>query len=445
MTSVSSTQLPPAFYRAPKEVQERFLKIREEGAADRVAASESDLSIAAKGVGIPIVVGATALLSAPLALAGGAVVFLTGCPGPVDPETGGPQNYDTEETLTPANPSTTPLVEPDGTIKAKNLNIRVGGTKNDGQPVLTVGIKTDTWGFSRLNGDVQFFRIGSENLEEYLDGKVAYGQYDTVYEGDIANHYVEKADVTGKSMAIGRLMDDATLYGPGDLIVAPVVHIEGKDVNPYAGMGGISDSLHWLTGPNASKFQDTGLAIEAPYFYYPDYPWSVWVYMKRMPISGETGNFVPDPREASVWAWPMDDWNQTQGIPMPMFAVCYPGTTDVNMFNVIPVVSSGTVDERINFLRTAMPRTAPGLAEIQERSINDIPADGNIYLVSERGNRYSGLMYTAPDGIESHRTQLIGMQIMVRYPENTVPSSYAETCDLNFIHQVADTQAAKNE
>ena len=446
MTPISSAQLPPAFYRAPKEVQERFLKIREAGASDRAAASESDLSIAVKGIGGPAVLVATALVSAPLALIAGGALLLTGCPGPIDPETGQPQNYDTESTLPPAETSNAPLVEPDGSIKAKNIKIRVGGTDNLGMPVLTTGITTDDWGFTRLYGDVEFLRINSENLPEELRDKAAFGECDSVYEGDIDNHYVEKAEVSEeKPIGIMRLSEDAALYGEGDFFISPIVGIMGEEINSNAGTGGLADPFHWFYGDSASSFFDTGLTIQAPYYYKPDYAWSVWAYMKRMPISGETGDFVPDPREASVWAWPMDDWSQTPGIPVPMFAVRYPKTSEINMFNVIPVVSSGTVDERINFLSTAMPRTAPGLAEIQERSINNIPDDGVIYLVAERGNRNAGMLYAAPAGPESHRTQLIGLQIMVRYPENVVPSSSVETCDLNFIHQVSDVQTDKNE
>lgn len=429
MEPISASQLPPAFYRAPKEVQDRLLKIRAGAAGDRALAGESNFKLAAKALGASTAI----VLSCGL-------VLLTGCPGPVDPETGEPKNYDTEGTLPPAEASDTPLVEPDGAIKAKNLDLRVGGTENNGQPVLTVGVTNDQWGFSRLNGEVKFLRISPENLDENMRAKTAFGEHDPVYEGDVDAQYVEKADVTDMPVGISRLSEDAALYGEGDFFIAPIVGVAGTERNALAGAGGLADVLHWFTGNNAPKIFDTGLTIQAPYFYEPDYAWSVWTYMKRMPISGETGNFVPDPREASVWAWPMDDWSEDQGIPVPMFAVRQPGSADVNMFNVIPIASSGTADERINFLRTAMPRTAPGLAEIQERSVNNVPDDGKIYLVAERGNRNAGLLYTAPDGDASHRTQLLRMQIMVRYPANVVPSSYVETSDLHFIHQVKDVQ-----
>ncbi|MFA5103821.1 MAG: hypothetical protein WC527_01405 [Candidatus Margulisiibacteriota bacterium] len=470
MEPVSSKQLPPAFYRAPEDLQRQVLSAIDggkrsvaSGIIEAIPVSDSTLNAAGKvGGGVGVVAGAaagtlavaagviaTAPITIPLvvlkgATAAGAIVLggavLTSCPGPMDPQTGESLNYDTEKTLPPEESSNTPLVEPDGSIKSKNLGIRLGGTENFGLPVLTVGITNADWGFTRLEGNVGFLRINPENLPSNLRDKTAFGEYDSIYEGDIDNHYVEKADTTDKPVAIMRLSEDAALYGEGDFFISPVIGIMGDKINAYSGKGGLSDPLHWFAGINAPNYYDTGLKIQAPYYYEPDYSWSVWTYMKRMPISGETGNFVPDPRESSVWTWPMDDWREKQGIPMPMFAVRYPKTSDISMFNVIPIASSGTVDERINFLRTAMPRTAPGLAEIQERSIDNIPDDGEIYLIAERGKKNAGLLYTAPDGPESHRTTSVGMQIMVRYPKNTVPSSNVETCDLHFIHQVKDVE-----
>ena len=473
----NSSQLPPAFYRAPKEVQERFLKIREEGASARKTVERWDAveagGIAAGGTiigGCAIAVTAPVSVPTGIAIAGGTLLVgatLTGCPGqttPSQPPYVPPITDDNGEgePVVPAEgegEGEGEVVNPEDGFAMKNFKmiveegqrdpndtdpggnvgpINVGGSSGG---ITALGYTNRYWSVKNFVGETNYHDILSTNIRSEDQADIAYGLQ------GVNDLPVQPADVTGKSVAIINV-DPTTVLYPGDYITFPNILTKGSEINEETG----ANLAQYLTTTapfvdtnsndihdDLEMFYSTGLSI-AFRRSAPDKQMLVFTYANGDPltaVAGGTGR-VLDPRTstASHYSWSSDQ----NGIAKMMFGNRYPGEAYPVMFNPYPIIDlsqtpeakqafvSGTTGASLPEEVTGFGYTVDGLAEA------DIPADGRIYYNTDRNNGASdnangrpidgrslaGLIYASPSEVSRQLGGVAHTAVQVKFPAEGV-------------------------
>lgn len=446
MTSVSSSQLPPAFYRAPKEVQERFLKTREDNA--RSKAAENRWDIATK---VDTAIAVIAL--APLTL-------LTGCDGEKLPPEIPPRDFDTEETqpasdLAQKSFEQAPVYDENLHISLKDLSVKTGNKPAEMLPVLTVGYTNGNWEFRRFQGEANHLGLTYDNLEPEDAENAAFGL--CAPNGGL----LQPADITGKTIAVMN-PDTSSVLEIGDWVIFPRIYVKGDTPNPLATPENtdVCNPLKYLTGEDAKFFYDTGMTLQAPYYFNPDFQWTVYAYADRDIVSQDYGGAegrVVDPDMASMrwWAWADD----TKGVPKNMWTVWQPNTNAPSSYNTISLISGASMEQKHDFFSgLALPETLPGWPPVPDMPEVGVPRDGLTYYNTERNSfdrygfsipdrAYSPLVYVAPfETVENqngeavgnlcHRTDNLHVQFMIINTGFAKPDNREGLyCNINFFQR----------
>jgi len=428
----NSSQLPPAFYRAPKEVQERFLKIREEGASARKTVERWDAvetgGIAAGGT---IIGGCTIAVTAPVSvptgivIAGGTLLVgatLTGCPAqttPSQPPYIPPVTDDTEgETGVEGEGEGEAGVEGEGEgavssarfpMKSFKMTVEEGQRDaNDTDPggnvgpinvggadggITALGYTNKYWNIKNFSGETNFHYILPENIKPEDQGDMAYGLQ------GVNQTVVQPADVTDKAVAIINVDPSSVLY-PGDYVTFPSILVKGATINTESGVNYakyLTTSAPFVDTNGNSVHDDlemyyqTGISI-AFRRSAPDKQMLIYTYANGDPltaVAGGTGR-VLDPRTvtASHFSWS----NDAASIPQMMFGNRYPGEALPVMMNSYPLIDLGeTADAKKAFLTgttgASLPEAATGFGyDIEAVAKDSIPDNGKMYFNLDRVN-----------------------------------------------------------
>ncbi len=461
MTSVSTAQLPPAFQRAPKEVQEAYIRQREEGARARTSVQRWEA--ADKGTKLVLggsAIGAVTLFCPPagIALAGG--VALTGCdPQKLPPEIP-PRDFDTETLQYQKSGSNKaaeqpPVYDEGLSINLRDLSVKTGNNPAEALPVLTVGYTNSEWQFRRFQGEAQYLGLTAENFEPQDAQKMAFGLCAP------NGATLRPADITGKTMAVMNPDTSAVLW-IGDWIVFPRIYVKGDKPNPLATPENedVCNPLRYLEGEGAEFFYDTGMTIQAPYYFNPDFQWKVFAYADRdvvSQMSGGTEGRIPDPDIASMrwWAWA----NDSDGILPKTWGSWPVGAKAPSYYNTISLISGASMEQKHDFFAgQSSPEILPGWPIVPDMPSTGMPQDGLTYFNTSRndferngfsipGRSYSPMIYVAPYeqvnnsngevvGNLCHRTENLHVQFMVTNTGFAAPdNTQGLYCNINFFQQ----------
>ena len=233
MTSVSIAQLPPAFHRAPKEVQEAFIKNREEGARERTSVNRREVIYNSVGI-----IAAIALFP---------LTALTGCEGTAGnfPYNAPPRDFDTEPL--PASSETTKdgrvqetVYDESLVVDLENCDVRISDGFGGHWAELAVGYTDPQWRFRMFRGDVQYLVIGPQNFYPEDAETIAFGI--SGLNGRMAEG--GKADISGKCMAVIN-PDTSQSMGINDYIVFPKIYVRVGTVPKNRMLDIFGSNLTW--------------------------------------------------------------------------------------------------------------------------------------------------------------------------------------------------------
>lgn len=314
-----------------------------------------------------------------------------------------------------------------------------------GYPTLAIGYTNGAWTFNEFAGTPALFSLAAANLQS---GDQASAVVGNTLMG--TNTPTGLTAVTGKSVAILNHASTYTLYPMQATSPFPSIWVKGDTVNPATGAGAPAT---WLSGTDATKFYQTGLTVQAPYWEAANYQWTVYVYADKdlltQTAGAATGN-IQDPNAATMrWiAW-TDDAN---GMPKYTWGVRNSGETSATMFNTLPLIaSSATAATKKTFLTgttgvSLAPAAIPGVAQAS------IPATGVIHYNTDRntagsanangfvitGRSQVGLVYAAPNSAASHRTENLHLQFMAVWPAGIGVSTGSKSADISFYQRTAN-------
>ncbi|MFA5097068.1 MAG: glycosyl hydrolase [Candidatus Margulisiibacteriota bacterium] len=311
-----------------------------------------------------------------------------------------------------------------------------------GYPVFSLGYTDPGWKFSTFESTPLLFHLGLENVSpaDRPQTVVAYNLN--------GSPSVTKADVTDKKMAVlnhvaGFLLTPGRTTSP-----FPSIWIKGDSINPIAGSEAPGN---YLTGDGASRFYQTGLTLQAPYYDQPNLQWSVYVYSDKdilRQVPGPIEGRILDPRTSTMrwFAWA----NDMNGIARKQW-IYKEGGNPIS-YNTVPIIStSATPQQTKSFLTgtsgTSVPEAEPGFDSILSSPEILVPDNGKLYYNSDRNiiagdnangtsivNRsQTGLVYVSPSGAQCHRTEYLHIQFMVLWPPNVggiVPGG--KNCNIGF-------------
>lgn len=423
MTSVSTAQMPPAFHRAPKEVQEAFIKNREEGARSSASVKRWER--------------ANSALEAVAVVALFPLTCLTGCEGQKLPPEIPPRDFDTEE-IVPSKSAQEqpdhegPVFDKDLNISLRDLSVKTGNNPAEMLPVLTVGYMNPQWEFRRFQGEAQYLGLTPGNFEPSDAEAMAFGLCAP------NGATLQPADITGKTMAVMN-PDTSAVLGLGDWVVFPRIYVKGNTANPLATPENtdVCNPLFYLQGDGAEYFYDTGMTLQAPYYFNPDFQWNVYAYADKDIVSqmpGGPGGRVIDPDVASIrwWAWGDDE----KGILPKMWASWPQGASTPTYYNTISLISGASMQQKHDFFAgLSAPEVLPGWPAVPDMPAGGIPQDGLTYYNTARnqfgrdgysvpGRAYSSTVYVSPFetvqnnngeavGNLCHRTENLHVQFMI--------------------------------
>lgn len=324
------------------------------------------------------------------------------------------------------------------------------GDINVGFPGFQIGYMTSAWQFQTFEGTPLLFNLTVNNLKT-ADRTNAVAA--ATLNGTIN---VTKTAVTGKNIAILNHASGFTLYPNTASSPFPSFWIKGSATNPGTGA---DDPDTYFTGTDADKFFQQGLTIQAPYYDVADYQWTVYVFADKdllTQTAGPATGKIIDPRLATMrwFAW-TDDSN---GIMKKTFGYKPAGSSTATMFNILPLVaSSATAAQKKAFLIGTSGVSTPEISPIygaESPGVPEasIPADGVIYYNTDRnsatadnGNGFQvtsrsqiGLVYAAPSGPLSHRTENLHIQFIAVWPNAPIGvATGAKSCDINLYQRTA--------
>lgn len=532
MTSVSTAQLPPAFQRAPKEVQEAYIRQREEGARARTSVQRWEA--ADKGTKLVLggsAIGAVTLFCPPagIALAGG--VALTGCdPQKLPPEIP-PRDFDTEIPGAASGPVDDQFPVSSGSaVAVRDLNVQAGN-KTEAMPVLTVGYTNRFWKYNKFNGSPNYLALDQGNFDpsdtkvmsfglcgpggpggdtiiseaEIWDKAIAvmnadgssdleYGEWlifprifvraGTVSRTEIddifgstehwKNFFINPADdvlIFHPDVTMEHILELARGFGLSDEKEKKLIEIFDRYLgskNPIAvpDKKDICNPLRYLKGQGAEYFYETGLTLQAPYYFHKDFQWRVYVYADRDIISqtwgGPEGRVLdPDISSMNWWTWS----NDPKGAAPQMWLSRPVGSSAVNAFNTIPLISGASIEQKHDFLDgtegASLPELPAGWPPVPDKPAGEVPEDGLVYYNTERNipsasntngfviedRSHSGLIYAAPNipivnqngevvGNECHSIRNLHVQFLIRNTGFAAPdNTQGLYCNINFFQQ----------
>jgi len=228
-------------------------------------------------------------------------------------------------------------------------------------------------------------------------------------------------------------------------------HIKAEDELKAKG----NPSAIYLKGIGAGNFVDTAMTLQAPYYFNPDFQWRVYAYADKdivSQISGGPQGKILDPDMASMrwWAW-ADDQN---GVPGKMWTSWAPYANAANSYNTIALISGATMDQKHAFLDgtsgTSLPELPINWPAVPDVPVSGLPQDGATYYNTGRnkvsnenangfaisGRDHSAMIYAAPNGASSHRTDNLHTQFMIINTgfadSNNMQNLY---CNINFFQQ----------
>ncbi|MFA5103572.1 MAG: hypothetical protein WC527_00100 [Candidatus Margulisiibacteriota bacterium] len=321
------------------------------------------------------------------------------------------------------------------------------GDINVGTPLFKAGYTSPTWQFQTFEGTPLLFSLTTNNLKTADRTNAVAG---ATLNGTTT---VAKTAVTAKDIAILNHVAGFTIYPNTASSPFPSMWIKGTETNPGTGA---DDPDTYLTGTDADKFFQQGLTIQAPYYDVANYQWTVYVFADKdllTQTAGPATGKVLDPRIATMrwYAW-TDDSN---GIAKKAFGYRNFGDTSPTLFNTLPLIAStatevqkkafliGTTGVSTPEVATAYGYTAPadGYAETA------FPDSGLVYYNTTRNTASAdnanglqivsrdqiGLVYRAPSGALSHRTEKLHVQFIAVWPNAPIGiASGAKSCDINF-------------
>lgn len=188
-----------------------------------------------------------------------------------------------------------------------------------------------------------------------------------------------------------------------------------------------------LTGAGAEHFVNNGITLEAPYFSNESYGWKIFITADKDLFSGRTGNFLPDTNLSSLsWVAYLPALSQA-GVPKPFYLQKFEGMSDPNAFNDMTVMQKDqSSEEKKSFVNTVTPEAIASLGEVPGQTAAAVPADGRTYYNLDREDaanypngleikdrKFGALLYQAPGGDESHRTQFICLLLWAKFPRYT--------------------------
>ncbi len=415
-----------------KQLEQQRAAIREAGAADRAAAAESDLSIAAKGVGGPVLVGAAALVSAPLALLVGGAALLTGCPMPIDPPASEGEG-EGEGEGEPVQTGGTPL---------KDLNVKNVVVDESGNEVVIgsgefyvgerPGIESDLrvncgFDFPKMENQDSFSLIQGitpDQVPAKYDNNVKYvtmGLDGEVAERVTVDDHADDPKLGTKTYSVyGNPPEDLTLMPDGKAFFTNVAYVRADASNP-----------DYVPNPalGTGKFGDPALVIDAaPEVQAQFFLWSGYAFrgnynnpadgsVRRIytqTINKDFATNTPAPEEGRyINAYQ----NCISTIPFSTDSgSTYPGligyrpdaASAVILKNPVAYQASFVNDNLIlNLLEKPMEDSPAGFPAITESAIADIPAATisgvpKLFWVTES-------LDTMPNGWAGGKTGLVGV------------------------------------
>ncbi len=326
------------------------------------------------------------------------------------------------------------------------------GDINVGFPTFQIGYMTPAWQFQTFEASPAplLFALAANNLKTADRTNAVVG---ATLNGTTT---VTKTPVTGKDIAILNHISGFTLYPNTASSPFPSMWIKGAAANPGTGA---DDPDTYFTGTDADKFFQQGLTIQAPYYDVADYQWSVYVFADKdlltqyaAPATGK----ILDPRLATMrwFAWTDD----TNGIAKKTFGYKPAGSSSTTMFNILPLIaSSATAAQKKTFLTGTSGVSTPEISAIygaESPGVPEasIPADGVIYYNTDRNSASAdnanglqitnrsqiGLVYVAPSGALSHRTEKLHIQFIAVWPNAPIGvAAGAKSCDINLYQRTA--------
>ncbi len=281
-------------------------------------------------------------------------------------------------------------------------------------------IHGDDWRFYRINGP--FLRPERTSMESSVQGSSVFGTYTT------NNVVLEKADVdkrddgTNPQTAFIRLHPSAETLRKGDCVIGMQCFARGNEPNPLAGLpkNDPQNPYYWLKdedlsdGDQVPYFYNTGLAVQLPFYEPSNLAWNAKLFVSKTSGTKREGSYVPNPKDASVKIWTLDDPNKKPGLSQPMWLMNVNG--EVLGFDVLPVITTTNPTEiKAFFAGNPLPEnmTKEDLAAITVDP-NNVPADGNIYLNKNRVDTNGNLIwssYVSKEGPEAHRTEVLKFQL----------------------------------
>ena len=323
------------------------------------------------------------------------------------------------------------------------------GPINVGYPSFQIGYTSPSWQFQTFEASPAplLFAMAANNLKTADRTNAVVGQ---TLNGTTT---VTKTTVTNKDVAILNHIAGFTLYPNTASSPFPSIWVKGADVNPSA------DPAVYLTGTDANKFYQQGLTIQAPYYEVADYQWTVYVCADKdllTQTAGPVTGKVLDPRVSTMrwFAWADD----TNGIAKAAFGYKNPGESSPTMFNTLPIIALAASEAQkkaflIGTTGASLPELAAGYTDpIGGVAQASIPADGVVYYNIDRNTPASnnangfvitdrsqiGLVYAAPSGPLSHRTEKLHIQFMSVWPNAPIGVAQgSKTCDISLWQRTA--------
>jgi len=321
-----------------------------------------------------------------------------------------------------------------------------------GYPGFLAGYTSPAWQFQTFEGTPLLLNLTVNNL------KTADRTNAIVGANLNGTTSVVKTVVTGKDIAILNHVTGFTIYPNTSSSPFPSMWVKGGTANPGTGA---DDPDTYLTGTDADKFYQQGLTIQAPYYDVADYQWTVYVFADKdllTQTAGPATGKVLDPRVATMrwFAWADSD---TNGIAKKAFGYKPAGASSVTFFNTLPLIaSSSTAAQKKAFLigttGVSTPEVAAGYSAPTDGYLESLfPADGKIYYNTTRnsasadnanglqiaGRDQIGLVYRAPSGPLSHRTEKLHIQFMAVWPDAPIGiAAGAKSCDINLYQRTAN-------
>lgn len=411
MTSVQKTNNNSAISRAPENIRLQLNKLREEKATLDASVNRWD-----KAYNVASTIAYIFL--AP-------VTMLSGCDKQKLPPQIEPEDFDTEqeETNNQAKETTENITfSKDLKIPLSALSAEAQNKSDQLLPYLAIGYLDPNWKFKKFLGKIQLLYLKPENFNPEDLGKMAWGTC-----GPNGRVYTQ-ADVTGKSIGIITSPTDSNVYLEfEDWVIFPKIFVKGDKPNPLATTDNndICNPLKFLTGEGAEYFYDTGLTVQSPYYFNPNFQWSTHVYADRDIVSQRYGTpegIVQDPDISSMrwWAWSRDN----SGVPPKMWVSWPIGANQPSLYNTISLISGATMEQKHNFFANPIePESLPGWPPIPDAPTNgEVPQDGLTYFNVNRnsfnrngfnipGRAHAPLLYIAGD--ECHKTEETHIQFMI--------------------------------